>query len=316
MNPNTLLEQTKLIKSIRDFFNAQGFVDIISPALVENPGMETHIHPMQVTGVIDNKFKGYLHTSPEFFLKKVLSLKSDDFDKIFSITYCYRDEPDSTHHRNQFLMLEWYRKHENYMKIMQDTQDLMIACSQVFKNPLKENDFNKKTIQEIFQEILGIDILEYLDKQKLKELIATKFKDVPLPVQELSWDDYYFLLFLNKVEPELKKYKALFLYEFPAPLAALSTIKKNDPRVCERFEIYFNGIELANCYNELTDLNEQKKRFVFQAQEKKSLYNYQLNEPKDFYYTLEKGFPKSAGIALGVERLHMALTNDENKFLF
>lgn len=316
MNPNTLLEQTKLIKGIRDFFEAQAFVDIISPALVENPGMETHIHPMKVNGVIDNKFKGYLHTSPEFFLKKVLSLNSDHFDKIFSIAYCYRDEPYSTHHRNQFLMLEWYRKYANYMQIMQDTEDLIISCSKIFSRPLSTTDFTRRTVQEIFQEILNVDILEYLEIEKIKNLIKNNFPDVPMPEQKLSWDDYYFLLFLNKVEPELKRYRAIFLYEFPAPLAALSTLKQSDLRVCERFEIYFNGIELANCYNELTDIDEQKKRFDSQAKEKKSLYHYQLNAPAEFYETLERGLPISAGIALGIERLHMALTNNEDKFLF
>ncbi len=102
--------------------------------------------------------------------------------------------------------------------------------------------------------------------------------------------------------------------EFPAPLSALSTLKASDPRVCERFEVYINGIELCNCFNELTDPIEQKKRFAAQNELKKKLYGYELPEPKAFYHTMDKGLPPSAGIALGVERLLHSLFDIENPF--
>lgn len=284
------------------------------PPMVENPGMEPHIHSMKVLGAKDNKELGYLQTSPEFFLKKVLSLKSEELKNIFSLTYCFRDEPNSGLHRNQFIMLEWYRTGAHYSQIMKDTEELIKLCSQQFNNPI--NQIEKKTVNQIFNEILGFSILDYLDCEKLKAYIQKNFDDIHVPQQKLPWEDYFFLLFLNKIEPELKKYPAIFLYEFPAPLAALSTLKPEDTRVCERFEIYCYGIELANCYNELTDLEEQKARFEQQANLKKELYNYQLPSPNEFYQTLERGLPHSAGIALGIERLQMILTNSNDGFLF
>ena len=132
--------------------------------------------------------------------------------------------------------------------------------------------------------------------------------------EELSWDDYYFLLFLNKIEPLLVHYPYLLLYEFPHHLSALSTLKEADPRVCERFEIYSKGVELCNCFNELRDLTIQKERFSFQAHEKEKLYGYILPEPQVLYDSLERGLPVSSGIALGVERLQKVLTGIENPF--
>ncbi|WP_372656290.1 amino acid--tRNA ligase-related protein, partial [Halobacteriovorax sp.] len=234
--------------------------------------------------------------------------------------------PNSTHHRPQFLMLEWYRKDEFYTKIMDDVEGLFKYCA---KRSLEDginirNEFNefvpiKKTIQEIFIETVNIDILKYLDKDKLAAKIRSDFKQVPLPSEKehdlLSWDDYYFLLFLNEVEPKLKKYPFILLYNFPNHLSALSTINSDDSRVCDRFEVYSFGVEICNSFNELTDLTLLKERFDSQAIMKKSLYQYSLPEPTEFYHTM-KSLPTSSGIALGVERLMMCLTETENPFFY
>ena len=314
--------QFALIQAIRNYFTSQGFVDVLTPPMVANPGMETHIHPFEVYSKLKGESSNrFLHTSPEFHMKELLSLQEEDLDKIFTVSYCFRDEPSSPIHRSQFLMLEWYRKNERYEKIMQDCADLVKACLdylKAIKAPVKKDFENfharKATVQEMVQEHCGFDILNFLDKKELKEKIAKDFKDVPLPASECEWDDYFFLLFLNKVEPAFKNIPYLLLYEFPAPLAALSTLKKDDPRVCERFEIYLSGVELCNCFNELTDLKTQKERFEQQAADKKRLYGYELNQPEILYKSLERGLPPSAGIALGVERLLAALIEIENPF--
>lgn len=252
-------------------------------------------------------------------MKELLSC-DEGFDKIFSLSYCFRDEPTSPIHRPQFLMLEWYRKNERYESIMKDVEGLIkYSIDEGTKKnlPLRKEFQNaslvKKTMQNLFQEILEIDILQYLDIASIKELLKS-FPDVPVPDTDLEWDDYFFLLYLNKIEPKIADYPLLMITEFPAPLSALSTLKESDPRVCERFEVYINGIELCNCFNELTDLSEQKKRFSEQNKLKKKLYGYQLPEPKRFYETMTKGLPPSAGIALGVERLLHALFEIENPF--
>jgi lysyl-tRNA synthetase class 2 len=316
-----LQAQFQLLWAIRQFFSKQGFLDVMPPPMVQNPGMETHIHPFLVGHANTLRFSPwYLNTSPEFHMKELLSM---GFEDIFTLGYAFRDEPYATNHRPQFLMLEWYRTNAHYTKIMDD-------CEELFKfslNSLSEKNlpvdqdllqanFQRATIQEIFSDMLKVDILNFLDKKDLKELIEKDFKDVPLPTmgEELSWDDYYFLLFLNKIEPHLANYPYLLLYEFPNHLSALSTLKESDPRVCERFEIYAKGVELCNCFNELRDLNIQKQRFVSQAEEKEKLYGYKLPEPTVLYNALQKGLPKSSGIALGVERLLKVLTGIENPF--
>lgn len=308
-------------QAIRDFFKSKNFLDVLTPPMVSNPGMEPHIHPFQVKSI----YKGtdlpmYLHTSPEFWMK---SLLSKDFKNIFTMNYCFRDEPNSPIHRNQFIMLEWYRANCRYEKIMDDTIELFKFCHDYLKNknaPMKKDfykvSFEKITIQNLFLEYLNIDILMFLEKTELLKLLSSEFKDIPLPknTDNLSWDDLYFLLFLNKIEPKLVDRDFLLLYEFPFHLSALSTIKKDDPRVCERFEVYVNGIELCNCFNELTDINVQKQRFESSSSEKYDLYQYRLPTPTILYEALEKGIPNSAGIALGVERLLLSLVDVKNPF--
>lgn len=310
---------------MRNFFLKENFLDIMAPIAVENPGMEVHIHPFQLYSVKDKKtIPQYLHTSPEFFMKDLLS--RDDFDNIFTINFSFRDEPSSPIHRSQFLMLEWYRKNHHYKKIMDDVENLI---SYTLKEGLKILPLNgkvsshhlnglvvRKTMQEIFLEVLQIDILEFLTLNSIKELLR-QFPEVPLPSEEtpMEWDDYFFLLYLNKIEPFLTQYPYLIIYEFPSPLSALSTLKKEDPRVCERFELYINGVEICNCFNELTDLEEQQKRFNQQTQLKKKYYGYQLPEPHFFYQSLKRGLPSSCGIALGVERFFSSLFQDQDIFI-
>jgi elongation factor P--(R)-beta-lysine ligase len=311
--------QFELLQLIRNFFTQQGFLDVLTPPAVENPGMEVHIHPFQLFSVNKGKQSPFfLHTSPEFCLKQLLSDPSEDLENIFSLSYCFRDEPNSPIHRSQFIMLEWYRKNARYEKIMDDVESLITYCLKStlpVRRALLDQSMTRKTMQDLFYEFLGIDILNYLGKDEIKSLLKN-YPDVPVPSVDCDWDDYFFLLYLNKIEPQLKKYPLLLIYEFPAPLSALSTLKKTDTRVCERFEVYINGVELCNCFNELTDLNEQKKRFKDQAAAKKRIYGYELPEPQEFYNSLNKGLPPSAGVALGVERLLSSLFEIENPFYY
>lgn len=291
----------------------------MTPPAVENPGMEVHIHPYQLFSVAKKThIPLYLHTSPEFCLKELLTLKEEDFNNIFSLSYCFRDEPMSPIHRSQFIMLEWYRKNVRYEKIMNDIELLIgdiLSSDLPIRQEMKDQKLIKKTMRDLFLEVINIDILNYLDKKAIIDLIKT-FPEVPLPTAELEWDDYFFLLYLNKIEPELKKFPLLLIYEFPAPLAALSTIKETDKRVCERFEVYINGVELCNCFNELTDSVEQRKRFQEQSNLKKKLYGYELPSPQNFYQSLEIGLPQCSGVALGVERLLYSLCEVENPFFY
>ena len=307
---------------VRNFFQEREFFNVITPPVVENPGMETHLHPFSLYSVKDRKIlpRCYLHTSPEFHMKELLS---QGFNKIFTLSYVFRDEPPSAEHRFQFLMLEWYRTGVGYEQIMQDCKELLQATAKQLKDrgyPSRFDGkigFKKKTVDNLFQEILGFSILNYLDSNRLRDLIAQKYPEVPLPINphsSMNWEDYYFLLFLNKIEPALQNIPAILLYEFPHPLAALSNLKKTDNDVCQRFEIYLHGIELCNCFDELTDLATLKKRFEKQHQDKLQHHHYQLPSPTRFYQSMKKGIPPSSGIALGMERLYKGLTGVENPF--
>lgn len=303
-----------LTKAIRSFFEEKNFIYIDAPPLVENPGMEVHIHPFSVASVKDKSPHGYLHTSPEFFMKKVLADFDENFQNIFTISFSYRDEPNSPHHRKQFLMLEWYRKNVRYEQILSDVKDLIQHTYTSFHKPVPH--IQEVTVNELFLKYLGMSILDYLETDKLYQYIQKSFADIPLSghKNQWAWDDLFFLLFLNKIEPELTGLGAIIIKEYPAPLAALSTISESDPRVCERFELYIDGLEIANCFNEVTDKETLVRRFEAQNIDKKNLYGYELNEPTEFYQTMEN-YPKSSGIALGVERLLQTIEKIDDPFI-
>jgi lysyl-tRNA synthetase class 2 len=294
------------LRDLKTFFNNKGFLEVTTPPMVQNPGMEVHIHPFKVSKAIDNiDTEWFLQTSPEFAMKELLS---EGFEKIYNLSYSFRDEPESSTHRPQFLMLEWYRAHQNYNKIKTDCSELITEFpSSKFKK------VEEVTVEDLFLEYCGFNILDFLDKQDLYEKIKRDFPKFGID-KDLPWEDLFFILFLNLIEPEFKNHTALIIDKYPAPLSALSTICKKDERVCERFELYLNGIEVANCFNELTDLETQKRRFQKDSLQKKKTYGYQLPDPEVLYQALEKGLPPAAGIAMGVERFLMAINHKDNLF--
>ncbi len=290
----------EFVTQLHRFFEARGFLHVYTPPMVENPGMEVHIHPFQVQKTLGPKNTDwFLHTSPEFAMKRLLGR---ELEKIYQINWAFRDEPDSEWHRPQFLLLEWYRREARYEMIMDDVCALIETLVSV--------EVEKKTVSQLFHELLQIDLLSLLEKKDIHDYIKQHLPHLPLYEEMPEWDDYFFLIFLNEIEPKLKNYPALILYEYPHYQAALSTLKESDPRVCERFELYVNGIEIANCFNESTDLQQLQRRFDNQAKLKETLYRYKLPAPKQFYKTMEN-YPKSAGIALGVERLFAVATQSE-----
>ena len=306
-----------LQQSVRDFFRERGFRDVLTPPAVPHPGLEAHLHPFQLFSVRGRKtLPLYLHTSPEFALKELLA---EGFGDLFSLNYCFRDEPDSSTHRRQFLMLEWYRVGQSYEAIAEDVVNLLAHCHQC----LKEQGFftldkipprpESLTVEEAFGRWAGFSLREHSTLESLQKCVGKLFPQLR-PECQRYWDDLFFLVFLNVIEPHIKKIPLLILKEYPAQLAALSRLKESDPSVCERFEVYLNGLELANCFGELTDLTEQKRRFALENRRKRELYHYQLPEPCILFRALERGLPPCSGIALGVERLLAGLTGIDNPF--
>ncbi len=312
----------RTIEGIRLFFAKHDFIETPTPPVVNNPGMEAHLHPFKVSstyqGISCSRADLYLQTSPEFHMKKLLS---EGLSKIYNLSYCFRDEPSSETHRFQFLMLEWYRAREHYSKIQEDTLELIEFVRLHLKSrniTVREKlKVKRYTVEELFTKYTKVSILDLLDAQKLKEAINQMHPELLPKHDDLwPWEDYFHFIFLNLIEPNFKNQDLVVVDEFPAPLAALSTLKKDNPKVCERFEIYLDGIELCNCFNELTNLEEQKRRMQLEAKQKKELYGYELPEPSILYQALEKGIPASAGIALGVERLLMGLTRSTEESFY
>ena len=311
-----------LQQKIRDFFRSRGFWDVLTPPAVPHPGMETHLHPFQLFSPKRRECeKFYLHTSPEFALKKLLG---QGLGNLFSLNYCFRDEPPSSTHRFQFLMLEWYRvernsKENSYKAVEKDVVDLLEDCRQVLKGEKGGVKWESAlcpevlTVEQAFVRWAGFSLSQCETQEHFLEAILSHcpFLLPPQGRENLEWEDLFFIVFLNLIEPPLKKIPLVILKEYPAPLAALSRLKKENPRVCERFEVYLGGLELGNCFYELLDLEELKGRFEREALRKKKLYGYSLDRPWDFYKTMAAGLPPCSGIALGVERLFMGLTGKD-----
>lgn len=290
-----------VIKAVRRFFDDQDFWEVETPALQIQPGAEVHVHAFQtelLSPDLNNQSTRYLHTSPEFSMKKLLVAGCE---KIYQICPVYRNAEGSSQHVCEFKMLEWYRTGVTYEQIMDDTIGLLRAVATAAKiksfqkgnyesNPFE--DWEKISVFEAFQKYAGIDIA----KDWLPELNTQNTEE---------WDARFFKVFMEQIEPYLGQGSPTILYDYPAHMAALSKVKKNDPRVAERFEVYVCGLELANAFTELTDAKTQLKRFEDDMAEKKRIYGETWPIDHNFIAALEQGMPDAGGIALGIDRLVM-----------
>lgn len=289
-----LKARARLNASIRSFFHQRKVLEVETPLL--NPYAVTDLH-IDSIATRDNNF---LHTSPEYAMKRLLALHGCD---IYQLCKVFRDDEIGRHHHNEFTMLEWYRVGWSYKDLMHEVADLIAAL-------LAENDEAKKDIsnkvaylsyQQVFKQYLAIDIhnaqqTDYLQifsdhSIELNSALSTQ------QCQELALDQV--------IVPKLEKQQLTFVYGFPAEQAALAKI--NEEGNAERFELYFGGIELANGFQELTDAQEQRARFD-EDNRLRLLANKNVVEVDvEFIAALEAGLPESAGVALGVDRLLMVI---------
>ena len=307
-----LIRRFQIINAIRRFFAEEGFVETETPALVPSPGLEPHLSALGVscTRPEGTKSKKYLHTSPEYCMKKLLG---EGWERIFQICRVFRDGEISQTHQIEFTMLEWYRAHTDYNKIMEDCEKLIAFLAQkvfgvwegAFQNARIDFSppFEKISVAQAMNQYGRVDIDKNPDSISL--LREAKDKGYHFdPRGEYSFDDIFFKIFLEAVEPRLGKPRPTILYDYPAGMAALARLKPGNPLRAERFELYIAGLELANAFSELNDPIEQRKRF----EEEQSL-RARLGRPvypidEELLQALSK-MPPSAGIALGVDRLAM-----------
>ena len=313
-----LLKRAALNRAIRDFFDGQGFHEVETPALQACPTVDTHIHGFK-TGLVDVGLKPlrdlYLHTSPEFAMKKLLVA---GMPKIYQLCHVFRNGEDTRLHSPEFTMLEWY-KTGDYRQILEDSIGLLRFCAeklgiQAYKHNGHIADpflnWNIISVSEAFDQYAGIDLTKFLnDTPGFNAAIqALGIRTAP----DDRWDDLFFRVMAAKIEPNLGMGVPCILYDYPALMGALARKRPDDPRFAERFEIFVCGVELANGFGELTNPTEQRQRIVQDMALKKEIYGYDYPVDEDFIKALEHGMPEAGGNALGVDRLAMLATDAED----
>lgn len=312
--PN-LIARAAVIAAVRHYFTASGFVEVETPALQVSPGLEPHLDAFETT--LREPFHDgaerrlHLHTSPEFAMKKLLVAGEQ---RLFQLARCYRNQERSATHHPEFTMLEWYRAGATYRDLMADCEGLLAACADRFRRGERTADasapWTRISVAEAFERHAGIDLMATMDDDR---------RPTPGPLIEEArrigvwandrdgWEDVFFRIFLAVVEPELGIGAPAILYDYPAPMAALSRLHPGG-RLAERFEVFVCGLELANGYTELTDPVEQRTRFEHDRARREALYGAAYPIDEDFMAALEAGLPECAGIALGIDRLVMLVT--------
>lgn len=291
-----LKSRAKVIQIIRQFFANRDVLEVDTPAMSHATVTDIHLHTFQTEfvgpGYADGR-KLYFMTSPEFHMKRLLAAGSGC---IYQICKSFRNEENGRYHNPEFTMLEWYRvgfDHHQLMDEMDELLQLVLGCG----------DAQRMSYQQAFLTVLGVCPLE-ASMTELKRVAAELgLSDIAEPEQDR--DTLLQLLFSIGVEGKIGQDVPAFVFDFPASQAALAKINPQDPRVADRFEIYFKGIELANGFHELDNPAEQLKRF-----EEDNLKREEMGlapQPIDYHLieALKAGLPDCAGVALGIDRLIM-----------
>lgn len=281
---SNLILRSKVIRELRNSFSCKGFIETDTPTLIRAPAPENYINAPQAGDF-------FLRSSPELHMKRLIAA---EFEKIFQIGSCFRAGEIGKFHNVEFTMLEWYEKEKTYIDLIPFLKDLLLEIIIKIKGTGKvqfrgseinfSGDWKILTVKEAFLEFTGITPEEAIAKNEFEILLT------------------------EKIEPNLPKNVPVILKNYPISMAALSKINKKDS-VAERWELYLGGIEIANAYSELTDYNEQKRRFEKAHQTRKENKLPAYPDDEEFFKCLKYGMKSFAGCALGVDRLVMVLTN-------
>lgn len=295
-----LQQRALLLASIRQFFAERQVLEVETPAISHATVTDVHLHTFQTDFIGPGYADGshlYLMTSPEFHMKRLLAAGSGC---IYQIGKAFRNEENGRYHNPEFTMLEWYR-------VGFDHHDLMAEMDALLQQVLQCEVAEKMTYQNAFLQVLGVCPLE-ASMQQLK-VVANELGLSDIAEPEEDRDTLLQLLFSVGVENKIGLQVPAIVYDFPASQAALARINKQDPRVADRFEVYFKGIELANGFHELDDAKEQLARF--EADNQKRVEMGLSPQPIDHHLiaALEAGLPACAGVALGIDRLIMLALN-------
>lgn len=289
---------------MRQWFASEGFVEVETPILQAAPGAEVHLTGFATEWELPDgeSQERWLHSSPEFAMKKLLA---GGMPKIFQFARVFRNAEGSALHHPEFTMLEWYRAGAGYETIMADCKALLASTGvEVLRwadqvcDPTAEPE--RLTVAEAFVRHAGVDLFATLGNAEA----LSGASGIAMHAGD-SWEDVFFRIMFDKIEPRLGMGRPTILCEYPISMAALARAKPGDPRVAERFELYVCGVELANAFGELIDPDIQRERLVADMDLKEELYGVRWPVDDDFLAALDHGLPDCSGIALGFDRLVM-----------
>ena len=283
MKRDALWLRANVVKTVRDFFWERGFLEVETPLLIPANAPEEHINPVTTLP------SWQLQTSPEICMKRLLC---SGHQSLFQISRCWRSDERGSRHLSEFTMLEWYRAGCDYQTLMTDCEELLqhvaavcLPDSRCFVHNSEKIDpfapWQRISVQEAFLRFGNIDVRDCLRKGLYEEILT------------------------SVVEPALAGFDSpVILMDYPAELAALARTKPGNRDLAERFELYVGGLELANCFSELNDPLEQRRRFEEVNRSRRDAGKSVLPLPEQFLTSLAT-LPASAGIALGIDRLVM-----------
>jgi lysyl-tRNA synthetase class 2 len=312
------MARARFDSAVRAWLVNRDFLVVDPPGLQRSPGNETHLHAFG-TVMIGNDGQGqamYLHTSPEFTMKKLLAAGER---RIASLQHVWRNRERSALHHPEFTMLEWYRVGEAYDAVIADTISIIALSAEV--TGIKQFEFRGRvcdpraeaervSVADAFLAHAGIDLLATMDDEGVPDgdALATQMLAVGIEVPEdRSWSYLFSRILVEKVESQLGNGRITVLDRYPACEAALARRVPGDRRVSERFEVYACGVELANGFGELTDAAEQRGRFQTEMAEKERIYGERYPVDEDFLAALGL-MPEASGVALGFDRVLMLAT--------
>jgi lysyl-tRNA synthetase class 2 len=281
--------RARILRAVRGWFDEQGFLSVETPARVPAPGQEVHLDAFPAGG------RRYLVTSPEYHMKRLLGA---GYQRIVQIGKAWRAGEVGPHHQPEFLIAEWYRAGAPLSAIADDCEALLRAAGWTGAEP-----FERTTVRDVMRAHAGIDLAgdESAEELASKARAAGVYLGSSTPA---NWDDVFFQAFLERVEPRIGRGRPTFVFDWPAPLGALARRKPEDPRLVDRFELYANGLELANAFGELTDPVEQRARFAAESETRAKL-GKTVYDPDERLLAALPHIGQASGVALGLDRLVM-----------
>ena len=304
----------QIIRGIRKWFDQQNFIETETPLLVSAPSPEAQLFPVKTE-------KGYLITSPEYQMKRLLV---GGFDKIFQITRCFRDAENSPQHNPEFTMLEWYRTYQPLERLMTDIEQFVLHLSDSVKSNLLSKKiplppWPRKSVSALFKKHIGIKLdgsetsYELRKKAELSghEKLFHDLPDSSKLTDSLAYEQTFFRLW-NYIQNRFSQSTPVFVFDWPLPLASLARKNPMRKEFAERVELYVNCMELANGFAELTDPIEQRRRFEQDLKNRKSERRENVPLDNKFLKSIEHGLPECSGMALGIDRLIMWLCGTDN----